>query len=72
MACAETVRDPLLPAETTVHKKLLSTESRDRKKNHADNLGRKLFLLDSNLGKNQIHAEDKTDGQSQQEGKLAN
>ena len=57
LASAETVRDLLLPAETTVHKKwlpaetvhviLLPAKTLGRKLNHKDSLCRKCKLADS-------------------------
>ena len=62
-ASAETVRDLLLPAETTVHKKwlpaetvcviLLPAETLRRKQNHTDSLCRKLFPKHNSLDRKQ-------------------
>ena len=64
LASAETVRDLLLPAETTVHEKwllaetvrviLLPVETLDRKLNHTESLCRKLFPKHNSLGGSQI------------------
>ena len=62
LASAETVRDLLLPAETTVNEKWLHVETVrvilppaetvGRKLNYADSLCRKLFTKHNNLGRN--------------------
>ena len=61
LASAETVRDLLLPAETTVHEKwlpaetvrviLCPAETLGRKLNHKDSLCRKLFNEHNSLGR---------------------
>ena len=63
LASAETVRDLLLPAETTVHEKwlpaetvrviLLPTETLDRTLNHTDSLCSNLFTKHNSLGRGQ-------------------
>ena len=63
LASAKTVRDLLLPAETTVHEKwlpietvrviLLPAETLGRKLNHTDSLCRKLFPQHNSLDRKQ-------------------
>ena len=63
LASAETVRDLLLPAETTAHEKwlpaetvrviLLPAETLDRKQNYTDSLCRKIFTKHNSLGRKQ-------------------
>ena len=63
LASAETVRDLLLPAKTTVHEKwlpaetvcviLLPAETLRRKLNHTDSLCQKLFIKHNSLGRKQ-------------------
>ena len=80
LVSAETVRDLLLPAETTVHKKelpaetvrviLLLAKTHSRKLNHTDSLCRKLFTTTVSAGSKRlltVLAEAKYDGQSLQE-----
>ena len=83
LASAETVRDLLLPVETTVHEKwrpaetvrviLLPAEILDRKQNHTDSLCRNLLpsttVLAGSKRSRTVSAEAKNDGQSQQEAK---
>ena len=85
LASAETVRDLLLPAETTVHEKwlpadtvhviLLPAETFGRRLNHTDSLCRKLFIKYNGLDRKQdiatVSAEAKYDGQSLQEAKIS-
>ena len=63
LASAETVRDLLLPAETTIHEKrlpaetvrviLLPAETLGRKLNHTNSLCRKLFTKHNSLSRKQ-------------------
>ena len=85
LASAETVRDLLLPAETTGHEKwlpaetvhviLLPAETLGRKLNHMDSLCRKLLTKHNSLGRKQeiatVSADAKYDGQSLQEAKIS-
>ena len=69
LASAETVRDFLLPTETTVQEKWLPAEtgrvSLGRKLNHTDSLCRKLFTEHNSLDRSRkVSAEAKYDGQS--------
>ena len=84
LASPKTIRDLLLPAETTVHKKWLPAETvrviqlpadtLGRKLNHTDSLCRKLFIKYNSLRRKQeiadSLAEAKYDGQSLQEAKI--